>query len=41
MACTTDEPIREWKQRFIGKPFNQKNFVQRLESYLQEGRYDR
>lgn len=33
-AAATDEPIKEWRDRFIGKPFDGPAFVEKLESYL-------
>lgn len=33
-AASTDEPIREWRDRFIGEPFDGPAFVKKLESYL-------
>lgn len=33
-AVSTDEPIKEWRDRFIGKPFNGPAFVAKLEAYL-------
>ena len=33
-AASTDEPIKEWRDRFIGKPFDGPAFVKKLESYL-------
>jgi len=33
-AVSTDEPIREWRDRFIGEPFDGPKFVKTLESYL-------
>jgi len=33
-ATTTDIPIAQWRERFIGKPFEPGYFVERLESYL-------
>ena len=33
-AASTDEPIKEWRDRFIGKPFDGPAFVEKLESYL-------
>ena len=34
LACHSDEPIREWKKKFIGNEFDPKKFVEILESYL-------
>lgn len=34
LACRSDEPIREWKKKFIGNKFDPKKFVEILESYL-------
>jgi hypothetical protein len=34
IAAASDEPIKEWKKRFIGNPFDADLFVERLESYL-------
>jgi hypothetical protein len=34
-AICSDEPIREWKQNFIGTPFNPSCFVQQIERYTQ------
>ena len=33
-AASTDEPIKEWRDRYIGKPFDGPAFVKKLESYL-------
>ena len=33
-AASTDEPIKEWRDRFIGEPFDGPKFVEKLESYL-------
>lgn len=33
-AMSSDSEIREWRERFIGEPFNGKKFVERLEAYL-------
>jgi len=33
-ASTTDIPIAQWRERFIGRPFDPAYFVERLESYI-------
>jgi hypothetical protein len=33
-VCSTDEDIRDWKNRFMGLPFDGDDFVKKLEKYL-------
>jgi hypothetical protein len=33
-ACTSDEKIKVWRERFIGEPFDAQHFIARLEAYL-------